>query len=337
MRELPDKDQDIKAWAKEERIAEKKAQMERREREIERLEYEEAERQRKLEEREAAEQLRLEAERLRFYSRLETIDFAVLSLDDYPNDVDLRTAKKSRTLWYIILSLALFLFLLSLFQLTFPWVGGIAGGLAFVVWLTHGLKIVNFFPSLTNYNRLLSKRRNVKRGLIEYIQQLEGAQGFMHQLYPLSEYNQRLASKRYRHLINASAQGQLTANLRTLEDTMEYQKYMKEALKAYREMQIVVEEQKRRAVEVKEEQDAVREDVARQEAKEAKANQDKAADSTPAKADDKSSATTSQSAQDERKEAKKAKKEAKKEAKKSTHQLETTSTYYSKDADKAEK
>lgn len=346
MRELPEEKSDIKAWAQQERAAENKAKRERREREIERIEYEEAERQRKLEEREAAEQLRLEAERLSYYSKLETIDFSILSLENYPNDNALRTAKKSRTLWYIILGLALFLFLLSLFQLTHAWVGGIAGGLAFVVWLTHGLRLVNFFPSLTNYNQLLRKRRTLKRELVEYIQQLEGAKGFMHRLYPLAEYNQRLAAKRFRRLISASTQCQLASHMRTLEDTMEYRRFMQEALKAYREMQLVVEENKRRAADNQQEQNAEEQGASEQDADNKATDKDaaKKADEKPevakTAAEKKESAAEASSATlkaalEEREAAKKEKGKA--GVKGSTHQLETTSTFYSKEAEKETK
>lgn len=239
--ELPlDKDEQA-SWIEKEKQAEDNLRSDQQRRERERLEYELAERQRKIEEREAAEKQRLEAERLTYYARLEGLNYELLALKGFPKDAELFAAKRSRTLWYLILGLALFLFLLSLFKLTYAWVGGVAGGLAFIVWFTHGLKIINFFPSLTNYSHLIGKRRKLKRELLEYILQLEGAKGFMHRLFPLVEYNPRLATKRYKRLAMFSLQGDLLANLKTLEDTEAYYTFMQEALKGYREMLLAKE------------------------------------------------------------------------------------------------
>lgn len=233
---LPLDKEEQASWAIKEKLAEDSLRSDQQRREKERLEYELAERQRKIEEREEAERQRQEAERLAYYAKLDSLNYSLLSLENYPKDPELFAARRSRTLWYLILGLALFLFLLSLFKFTYAWVGGIAGGLAFIVWFTHGLKIINFFPSLTNYSYLIGKRRKLKRELLEYIMQLEGSKGFMHRLFPLVEYNSRLATKRYKRLAMFSLQGQLMANLRTLEDTEAYYNFMLEARKGYKEM-----------------------------------------------------------------------------------------------------
>ena len=228
------KDQDT--WATNQKTNSEEAKESRAAREKERLLWEEEERQKKIKEREEAEKQRLEAERRALYAELESLDYDLLSLLDFPTDHELYAAKRARTLWFIALGSALFLFLASLLSLTSPWVGGIAGGIAFVLWLTHGAGMMSYFPSLNRYPALVTQRKRLKRDLIEYIRNLEGRLGYMHRIYPLVEYNPRLGSRKFKRLALMSKEHTLLANLRTLQDTRAYHEYMVEALRGYQEM-----------------------------------------------------------------------------------------------------
>ncbi len=205
-------------------------------REKERLLWEEEERQRKIAEREQAEKERQEAERRGLYAELEGMDYDLLSLIDYPTDHEVFAAKRARTLWFVALGSALFLFLASLLSLTSPWVGGIAGGIAFVLWLTHGAGMMSYFPSLNRYPQLVTHRKKLKRELIEYIRNIEGRLGYIHRIYPLVEYNPRLGARRFKRLALMSREHTLLANLKTLQDTKNYHEFMVEALKGYQEL-----------------------------------------------------------------------------------------------------
>lgn len=227
---------DQETWAEDQKVFSDEAKESRAAREKERLLWEEEERLKKVQEREEAEKLRQEAERRSLYAELEGLDYDLLSLIDFPTDHELYSAKRSRTLWFSALGLALFLFLASLLSLTSPWVGGIAGGLAFVLWLSHGAGMISYFPSLNRYSTLITQRKRLKRDLIEYIRNLEGRMGFMHRIYPLVEYNPRLGSRRFRRLALMSKEHTLLANLRTLQDTQAYHEFMVEALRGYQEM-----------------------------------------------------------------------------------------------------
>ena len=224
------------SWAADQKIHSTEALESRVAREKERLDWEEEERQKKIKEREDAEKLRQDAERRALYSELESLDFNLLSLLDFPTDHELYTAKRARTLWFVALGSALFLFLASLFSLTSPWVGGIAGGIAFVLWLTHGAGMMSFFPSLNRYPAMVTLRKRLKRDLIEYIRNLEGRLGFMHRIYPLVQYNSRLGSRKFKRLALMSKEHTLLANLRNLQDTRAYHEFMVEALRGYQEM-----------------------------------------------------------------------------------------------------
>lgn len=224
------------SMASRHKSAEDEVKESRAARERERLNWEEEERQRKVEERQKAEKERLEAERRSLYTELEGMDYDLLSLVDYPTDHEIYAAKRARTLWFIALGSALFLFLASLLSLTSPWVGGIAGGIAFVLWLTHGAGMMSYFPSLNRYPMLVTQRKKLKRELIEYIRNIEGRLGYIHRIYPLVEFNPRLGSRRFKRLALMSKEHSLLASLRTLQDTKTYYEFMVEALKAYQEL-----------------------------------------------------------------------------------------------------
>lgn len=233
---MGDTPQNEDTWAIDQKINSDEARESRAAREKERLLWEDEERLKKIQEREEAEKQRLDAERRTLYAELESLDYDLLSLVDFPTDHELYAAKRARTLWFIALGSALFLFLASLLSLTSSWVGGIAGGIAFVLWLTHGAGMMSFFPSLNRYPALVTQRKRLKRDLIEYIRNLEGRLGFMHRIYPLAQYNARLGSRKFKRLALMSKEHTLLANLRTLQDTRAYHEFMVEALSGYKEM-----------------------------------------------------------------------------------------------------
>lgn len=233
---MGDAEKHQESWAGNQKSDSEAVKESRAAREKERLLWEEEERLKKIEERERAEKERLEAERRSLYAELEGLDYDLLSLVDYPTDHEIYAAKRARTLWFIALGSALFLFLASLLSLTSPWVGGIAGGIAFVLWLTHGAGMMSYFPSLNRYPGLISQRKRLKRDLIEYIRNLEGRLGYMHRIYPLVQFNPRLGSRKFKRLALMSKEHTLLANLRTLQDTRAYHEFMVEALRGYQEM-----------------------------------------------------------------------------------------------------
>lgn len=210
----------------------------------ERAALEEEERQRKLAERERIKQERMKAEKMAFYSKLETLDYDLLTLQGYPSDYEIESAKRQRKVWFIALGVVVFLFLASLFSLVSKWVGGIAGGAAFFLWLTYGNGLLEKFPSLNTYTDLINERRKIKRQLLEYIKKLEGSTGYLHKLYSLSTYNPALEDRKYKQLALMSKEGTLLANFKILRDTDNYKNFLKEALKGYHEMKIAEEEDK---------------------------------------------------------------------------------------------
>lgn len=215
-----------------------------KQRAAERAALEEEERQRKLAEREKIKQERIKAEKMSFYAKLETLDYDLLTLQDYPSDYELESAKRHRRIWFIALGIVVFLFLASLLSLVSKWIGGIAGGAAFFLWLTYGNGLLEKFPSLNAYTDLINERRKIKRQLLEYIKQLEGSDGFLHKFYALSAYNPLLEDRKYKRLALMSKEGTLLANFKILRDTDNYKNFLKEALKAYHEMQIAEDEDK---------------------------------------------------------------------------------------------
>lgn len=213
-------------------IAEKEAE---REREKIKAQWEAKQAEKKQEERKKAEEARIKAERESLYKDLETLDYALLSLDDYPSDFEIESARRSRLGWFFGLGISVFLFTSSLLNLVHPWVGGIAGGIAFVLWLSHGTGMMQFLPGLSRYPELLAKRRRIKNSVTEYIQQIEGKRGFIHRIYPLVHHNPRLRARKFRRIALMSKEHNLMSNMKTLQDVALYHEYLDECRKAAEE------------------------------------------------------------------------------------------------------
>ena len=213
-------------------LAEKEAE---REREKIKAEWEAKQAEKKQEERKKAEEARIKAERENLYQDLETLDYELLSLDEYPSDFEIESARRSRMGWFFGLGIAVFLFTSSLLNLVHPWVGGISGGIAFVLWLSHGTGMMHFLPGLSRYPELLAKRRRIKNSVTEYIQQIEGKRGFIHRIYPLVHHNPRLRARKFRRIALMSKEHNLMSNMKTLQDVALYHEYLDECRKAAEE------------------------------------------------------------------------------------------------------
>ncbi len=137
--------------------------------------------------------------------------------------------------WFFGLGISVFLFTSSLLNLVHPWVGGIAGGIAFVLWLSHGTGMMQFLPGLSRYPELLAKRRRIKNSVTEYIQQIEGKRGFIHRIYPLVHHNPRLRARKFRRIALMSKEHNLMSNMKTLQDVALYHEYLDECRKAAEE------------------------------------------------------------------------------------------------------
>lgn len=215
-----------------EELAAKEAE---RERERLKADWEAKQAEKKHQERKKAEEERLKAERETLYRDLETFDYDLLALNEYPSDYDIESARRSRLGWFFGLGISVFLFTSSLLNLVHPWVGGIAGGLAFVLWLSHGTGMMQFLPGLSRYPELLAKRRRIKNHVTEYIQQLEGKRGFIHRIYPLVHHNPRLRARKFRRIALMSKEHSLMSNMKTLQDVALYHEYLEECRKAAEE------------------------------------------------------------------------------------------------------
>lgn len=213
-------------------IAEQEAE---KEREKLKAQWEAKQAEKKQAERKKAEEARIKAERDSLYKDLDTLDYQLLSLKDYPSDFEIESAKRSRLGWFFGLGISVFLFTSSLLNLVHTWVGGIAGGLAFVLWLSHGTGMLQFLPGLSRYPELQAKRRRIKNGVTEYIQQIEGKRGFIHRIYPLVHHNPRLRARKFRRIALMSKEHTLISNMKTLQDVALYHEYVEECRKAAEE------------------------------------------------------------------------------------------------------
>lgn len=206
-----------------------------REREKVKAKWEAKQAEKKQEERKKAEEDRLKAERDALYRDLEGLDYELLSLSSYPSDFEIESARRSRLGWFFGLGISVFLFSSSLLNLVHPWVGGISGGIAFVLWLSHGTGMMKFLPGLSSYPELLAKRRRIKNQVTEYIQKIEAKRGFIHRIYPLVHHNPRLRARKFRRIALMSKEHSLMSNMKTLHDVALYYEYLDECRNAAQE------------------------------------------------------------------------------------------------------
>ncbi len=189
----------------------------------------------KQDERKKAEDDRQKAERENLYRELDSLDYDLLSLREYPTDFEIETARRARLGWFMGLGFAVFLFTSSLLNLIDSWVGGIAGGVAFVLWLSHGTGMLSVLPGLSRHPELLAKRRRIKNQVTEYIQHIEGKRGYIHRIYPLVHHNPRLRARKFRRIALMSKEHTIISNIKTLQDVALYNEYLEEAKKAAQE------------------------------------------------------------------------------------------------------
>lgn len=189
----------------------------------------------KQEERRKAEEARQKAEREALYKDLENLDYDLLSLSEYPSDFEVESARRARMGWFFGLGVAVFLFTSSLLNLVHSWVGGIAGGVAFVLWLSHGTGMLTILPGLSKYPELLAKRRRIKNQVTEYIQKTESKRGYIHRVYPLVHHNPRLRARKFRRIALMSKEHTIMSHMKTLQDVALYHEYLEEAKKAAQE------------------------------------------------------------------------------------------------------
>lgn len=189
----------------------------------------------KQDERKKAEEDRQKGERENLYRELDNLDYDLLSLKEYPSDFEIEVARRARLGWFMGLGFAVFLFTSSLLNLIDSWVGGIAGGIAFVLWLSHGTGMMTFLPGLSRHPELLAKRRRIKNQVTEYIQHIEGKRGYIHRIYPLVHHNPRLRARKFRRIALMSKEHTIISNIKTLQDVALYNEYLEEAKKASQE------------------------------------------------------------------------------------------------------
>ena len=207
----------------------------RKERERIKAQWEAQKVKQKQDERKKAEDERQKAEREALYRDLDSFDYDLLSLREYPTDFEIETARRARLGWFMGLGFAVFLFTSSLLNLIDSWVGGIAGGVAFVLWLSHGTGMLSILPGLSRHPELLAKRRRIKNQVTEYIQHIEGKRGYIHRIYPLVHHNARLRARKFRRIALMSKEHTIISNIKTLQDVALYNEYLEEAKKAAQE------------------------------------------------------------------------------------------------------
>lgn len=174
--------------------------------------------------------------------RLHSIDFHLLSLSDYPDEEQLRTALHVRIFWLLAGFTMAALLVLSIMGYLPTWTGGISGAAAFLMTVMYRIELIPGLPSASQYLELLEQRKRTIRSVRRYIHHLEGNKGFIHRLLPLSDFNPNLEELQFRKLCKLSFEGKLSEYSKSLNVLYLYHQFLEECLQAERMMREVEQE-----------------------------------------------------------------------------------------------
>lgn len=177
--------------------------------------------------------------------RLHSIDFHLLSLADYPDDLQLRTALHVRMFWLLAGFTMAALLVLSFMSFLPSWTGGISGAAAFLMAVMYKSNIIPGVPSAHEYLDLLEQRKRTIREVRRYIFHLEGQQGFIHKLLALTDFNPNLEDVQFRKLCTLSLSGKLHEYSKSMNVLYLYHQFLEECLQAERMMREVEQEANR--------------------------------------------------------------------------------------------
>ncbi|WP_204355749.1 hypothetical protein [Marinobacter bohaiensis] len=174
---------------------------------------------------------------LRQCERVLLLDFATLSMPDWPDNFSMAAARRRRDLWLFSATLAGAVFLCGIPGIVPAWVAGTGFG-AFVLIALAGVPFIRrIFSSKPSYMELLLRRQHRLREARSHINHLEGEEGLAWQCAMMADFNPALRSTRFSGLVNLSEKRILAKSLRRREHFRLYLIYMLEAEKAYDRLQ----------------------------------------------------------------------------------------------------
>jgi hypothetical protein len=168
------------------------------------------------------------------------VNYNLLALDEYPSNLMIDRATKTRDAYISAGGLASGVFVIGLGGLLPAWVTGASFGLAllfFVFALSELQSLVHNAPSLSHLMRV---RRQLEFNALAHIKYLEGGGGLAWRCAAMSDYNKNLHNNLFAALVGYSKNGVLLKVLRSKKHIRLYLLFMIEAQKAYKNLQAKV-------------------------------------------------------------------------------------------------
>lgn len=171
--------------------------------------------------------------------RVNLLNLQVLSMEGYPDNWSIDSARKVRDLLVMGGSVALGIFIIGLGGLFPAAAAGIALGISVLLFFLAFSPIQSAFTNKPSLTELVSRRTRIVNAAKGHVQFLEGEGGLAWRCEALGKYNRHLYNSQFRALLQYSKAGRLSQILSTPRHFRLYLIYMVEAQKGYRKLQTI--------------------------------------------------------------------------------------------------
>ncbi len=174
---------------------------------------------------------------MRQCDRVLLADYALLAMENWPDNARLSAARYRRDLWLLVIAVAAVLLTGAVVGVLPAWVGGTGFGALVTTLLVAFPPVRRVFSSRASYGELIMQRRQLLNDARRHVAHLEGQDGLVWQCARMAAFNPALASFSFSQLLEASEQHTLVRQLTARKYVRLYLIYLVEADKAYQRLQ----------------------------------------------------------------------------------------------------
>lgn len=171
--------------------------------------------------------------------RVNLVNLQVLSMENYPDNWSIDSARKTRDLLIMGGSISLGVFIIGLGGLLPAVISGIALGICAMMMFLAFSPVQSMFTNKPSLNELTSRRSRITRAARGHVSFLEGEGGLAWRCEALGKYNRHLYNQQFGALLRYSKAGKLTFALQSPRHFRLYLMFMIEAQKAYKKLQTI--------------------------------------------------------------------------------------------------
>ena len=161
------------------------------------------------------------------------VNYATLSMDDFPGNELVDQCRKARDFWTIGALSGFFVFFLGVLGLVAGWIAGLGSGICVLCVCFGFTPLRHYISKVPLLSEVLRQRRLLLKDALSHIAYLEGEQNLAFRCAALVEYNPGLNRPAFATIIAASKAGRLLNILRTKKHIRLYLLFMLESQKAF--------------------------------------------------------------------------------------------------------